>query len=90
MIKLATIKALYPDASVTQHDTKQLFTVTYPTYKLLLSYLTVVGIDLLDSKGWLITTQWYSVTTTRHVKSVPHTKIAQAELEQLYLTVRCK
>jgi hypothetical protein len=75
MIKLSTIQALHPNAAVTQHGSKQLFTVIYPTYRLLLSYLTIVGIDLYNGIGWQVTTQRYRVTTTRQVNSIPHTKI---------------
>ncbi len=70
---------------INQVGSKQLFIVTYPTYQLLVSYLTMVG---YRSQGnWLLTTAKYSTTTSKQLTQFASGKtigwIDQEHLEEL-------
>jgi hypothetical protein len=76
---------------VEQVGSKQLFVVTYPTYKLLVSYRTVVG---YRSEGtWLLTKAKYSTTTSKQLTQFSHGKtigwIEQEHLEELVRAAQC-
>jgi len=61
------IKELYPDAlDIKQYGAKQLFKITYPNHKLLLSYKTVIGVKE-TGELWRFTNEKFSVTTTRQL-----------------------
>ncbi len=78
------IKALF-GGEVQQEGSKQLFVVTYPTYKLLVSYRTIVGYRSQGS--WLLTKAKYSTTTSKQLTQFSHGKtigwIEQEHLEEL-------
>ena len=84
------IKALF-GGEVEQEGSKQLFVVTYPTYKLLVSYRTVVGYRSQGS--WLLTTAKYSTTTSKQLTQFSHGKtigwIEQEHLEELIEAAQC-
>jgi hypothetical protein len=84
------IKALF-GGEVQQVGSKQLFVVTYPTYKLLVSYRTIVG---YRSEGtWLLTKAKYSTTTSKQLTQFSHGKtigwIEQEHLEELIEAAQC-
>ena len=84
------IKALF-GGEVQQEGSKQLFVVTYPTYKLLVSYRTIVG---YRSEGtWLLTKAKYSTTTSKQLTQFSHGKtigwIEQEHLEELVRAAQC-
>jgi len=65
-ITLTTIKRQFPQAlKYEQIGSKQLFIVYFNQYTLLVSYRTIIGFK--QSGTWNITTQYYSVTTSRHI-----------------------
>jgi hypothetical protein len=71
--------------TVEQVGSKQLFIVCYPSYRLLVSYLTVVG---FRANGcWLLTTAKYSRTTSKQLNQFAGGKtvswIEQEHLEEL-------
>jgi hypothetical protein len=84
------IKALF-GGEVEQVGSKQLFVVTYPTYKLLVSYRTVVGYRSQGS--WLLTTAKYSTTTSKQLTQFARVKtigwIEQEHLEELIEAAQC-
>lgn len=64
-ITTADVKQAFPNASrVERVHSQQLFEVYYDNKMLLVSYLTVVGLHM---KSWYITTECYSVSTTRQL-----------------------
>lgn len=78
------IKARF-NGKVEQLGSKQLFVVTFPTYQLLVSYLTIIG---YRSQGtWLLTTAKYSPTTSKQLTQFARGKtigwIEQEHLEEL-------
>ena len=84
------IKALF-GGEVQQEGSKQLFVVTFPTYQLLVSYLTIVG---YRSQGnWLLTKAKYSTTTSKQLTQFSHRKtidwIEQEHLEELIEAAQC-
>jgi hypothetical protein len=67
---------------VEQVGSKQLFVVTYPDYRLLVSYYTIVG---FRSQGaWLLTTAKYSKTTSKQLTQFSRDKLI-GWLEQEHL-----
>jgi len=70
---------------VNQVASKQLFVVTFPTYQLLVSYLTIVGYR--SDKTWLLTKAKYSSTTSKQLTQFSRHKtivwIEQEHLEEL-------
>jgi hypothetical protein len=84
------IKARF-GGEVSQEGCKQLFVVTFPTYKLLVSYLTIVG---YRSQGnWLLTKAKYSTTTSKQLTQFSYGKtidwIEQEHLEELIEAAQC-
>jgi len=71
--------------TVEQVGSKQLFIVTYPSYRILVSYYTIVGYKA--SGCWLLTTAKYSKTTSRQLTQFAWDKtvswIEQEHLEEL-------
>lgn len=53
--------------TVRQIFNKQLFVVEFTTYKLLISYYTVVGFCQVNALTWKIVDYRYSATTNRHL-----------------------
>jgi hypothetical protein len=76
-----------PLTDIEQIGAKQLFIVSYPRYRLLYSYKTIIGINLLsgDNMGWKITLKKYSLTTTKQISQFPYPnkRIEQSLLEQM-------
>ena len=67
MTTLTDIRNLYPEAEVEQFHSMQMFIVYTPSYNLLLSYTTIVGLCNYQTKIWLLTEKKYSTTTTRQL-----------------------
>jgi hypothetical protein len=88
-ITKTAIKARF-NGEVEQVGSKQLFVVSFPTYKLLVSYLTIVGYH--RDQSWLLTKDKYSQTTTRHINYFRygriHWLIEQEHLEGLVRAAR--
>lgn len=76
---------------VKQIGSKQLFVVTFQTYQLLISYMTIIGYRSEDS--WLLTKAKYRQTTTRHINYFRydriHWLIGQEHLEELIEAAQC-
>lgn len=74
-ITIKTIQALYPNATVEQVGSKQLFIVELEGSTLLLSYWIIVGYLLFDgcmagaglSRTWYLTPYKYSRTTSKQL-----------------------
>ena len=52
---------------IQQIDNKQLFTATVNNRRILISYYTIVGIYDFTNSEWLITTEKYSITTSKQL-----------------------
>jgi hypothetical protein len=73
-----------------QVDNMQMFVVIFPTYQLLVSYLTIIG---YRPKGtWLLTTAKHSRTTSKQLTQFARDKligwIEQEHLEELIKAAR--
>lgn len=79
------------NGEVEQMGRKQLFIVRFSTYKLLVSYYTIVGYRSQGS--WLLTTAKYSSTTSKQLTQFSHSKtigwIEQEHLEELIEAATC-
>jgi hypothetical protein len=76
---------------VEQVGSKQLFIVTYPTYRLLISYYTIIGYR--SEVTWLLTTKKYSRTTSKQLSQFSYRKtigwVEQEHLEELIEAAQC-
>lgn len=74
---------------VKQIKSKNLYVAEYDSYKLLISYNTIIGI--LQGETWQVTTKKYSTTTSRQITdfSCDHTvtRIEQALLDDMLKSV---
>ncbi len=66
-VTVKIIRAIYPDATITQVDSKQMFIVVTREQTLLLSYSTIVGKFDLAKRVWALTKKKYSITTSKQL-----------------------
>ena len=84
-VTIETIQSLYPDATVKQVDSKQMFIVTDMAGTKLLSYKTIVGYLLFDgceagaglSSTWHLTPVKHSRTTSKQLTQFARGRIVK-------------
>src|SRR5574343_1910735 len=67
---------------VEQIDHKQLFIVELGTYRLLVSYYTIVGYKILGEEYFTVTDKKYSQTTSKQISGINHKKQNHIEFVQ--------